>query len=154
MTHGEIWTIRGVRKLQISEHLPNKTEFLQGFSLKKLAKTWRKHGFPNRSSDFGVPVGSLPSKIRPAVIMQNDLLGTKDLNTAVVIPFTSNLDRADFEPNVLFEKSETGLSKDSVAIIHLIGAVNKFCFEKKISKLSEENYQKLVEAVIKLIENN
>ena len=27
--------------------------------------------------DFGVPVGSLPSKIRPAVVMQNDLLGIK-----------------------------------------------------------------------------
>ena len=50
--------------------------------------------------DFGIPIGSLPSKIRPAVVMQNDLLGIKDLNTAVVIPFTSNLARADFEPNV------------------------------------------------------
>lgn len=54
--------------------------------------------------DFGQPVGSLPSKIRPAVVMQNDLLGIKDLNTDVVIPFTSNLDRADFEPNILIEK--------------------------------------------------
>ena len=101
--------------------------------------------------DFGDPVGSLPSKVRPAVIMQNDLLGIKDLNTAVVIPFTSNLDRADYEPNVLFKKEETGLSKDSVSVIHLIGAVNKFCFGKKVGKLSEENYQKLVEAVVKLI---
>ena len=38
--------------------------------------------------DFGQPVGSLPSKIRPAVVMQNDLLGIKDLNTVVVIPFS------------------------------------------------------------------
>ena len=103
--------------------------------------------------DFGQPVGSLPSKIRPAVVMQNDLLGIKDLNTVVVIPFTSNLDRADFEPNILIKKEETGLSKDSVAVIHLIGAVNKFCLEKKVPKLSEENYQKLVEAVVKLVAN-
>ena len=85
--------------------------------------------------DFGQPVGSLPSKIRPAVVMQNDLLGIKDLNTVVVIPFTSNLDRADFEPNILIKKEETRLSKDSVAVIHLIGAVNKFCLEKKVSRL-------------------
>ena len=103
--------------------------------------------------DFGQPVGSLPSKIRPAVVMQNDLLGIKDLNTVVVIPFTSNLDRADFEPNILIKKEETGLSKDSVAVIHLIGAVNKFCLEKKVSRFSEENYQKLVEAVVKLVAN-
>ena len=103
--------------------------------------------------DFGVPIGSLPSKIRPGVIMQNDLLGIKDLNTAVVIPFTSNLERANYEPNVLFKKEETGLSRDSVSVIHLVGAVNKFCFSRKISKLSEDNYQKLVNAVIKLISN-
>ena len=103
--------------------------------------------------DFGQPVGSLPSKIRPAVVMQNDLLGIKELNTVVVIPFTSNLDRADFEPNILIEKEETGLPKDSVAVIHLIGVVNKFCLEKKVSRLSEENYQKLVEAVVKLVAN-
>ena len=36
-----------------------------------------------RLIDFGDPVGSLPSKIRPAVVMQNDLLGTKNLNTVV-----------------------------------------------------------------------
>ena len=29
-------------------------------------------------------------------------LGIKDLNTAAVIPFTSNLERADYEPNVLY----------------------------------------------------
>ena len=51
-------------------------------------------------------------------------------------------------------KEETGLSKDSVAVIHLIGAVNKFCFKQKISKLSEENYQKLIDAVVKLITND
>ena len=85
--------------------------------------------------------------------MQNDLLGIKDLNTAVVIPFTSNLERADYEPNILFKKDETGLSKDSVSVIHLLGAVNKFCFERNVGKLSEENYQKLVEAVLKLISN-
>ena len=35
--------------------------------------------------------------------------------------------------------------------IHLIGAVNKFCFGKKISKLSEENYQKLVAASFPIV---
>ena len=101
--------------------------------------------------DFGDPIGSLPSKVRPAVIMQNDLLGIKDLNTAVVIPFTSNLERSEYEPNILLTKKETGLSKDSVAVIHLITAVNKFCLGRKVSKLSEENYKKLVQAVHKLI---
>ena len=104
--------------------------------------------------DFGSPKGSLPSKIRPAVIMQNDLLGISNLNTTVVIPFTSNLSRADNAPNVFFTKEETGLSKDSVALIHLIGAVNKFCFTQRVSRLSETNYAKVVSAVTQLISNS
>ena len=67
--------------------------------------------------DFGVPVGSLPAKIRPAVVMQNDLLGIKNLNTVCVIPLTSNLVLSEYEPNVFFKKEETNLSKDSVAVI-------------------------------------
>ena len=40
--------------------------------------------------------------------------------------------------DTVFENfTEQGLSKDSVAVIHLIGAATKFCFERKISKLSE-----------------
>lgn len=104
--------------------------------------------------DYGFPFGSLPAKIRPAVIMQNDLLGIKNLNTVVAIPFTSNILLTEHEPNVFFTKEETGLSKDSVAVIHLIGAVNKFSITKTVSKLSEENYQKLVNAVKTLIANN
>lgn len=34
--------------------------------------------------DFCEPFGSLPSKLRPSVIMQNDLFELKDLNTARV----------------------------------------------------------------------
>ena len=90
--------------------------------------------------DFRIPVGSLPAKMRPAVVMQSDLLGIKHLNTVVVIPFISNLVSSEHEPNIFFKKEETVPSKDSVAVIYLIGAANKFCFERKISKLSEENY--------------
>ena len=51
--------------------------------------------------DYGIPVGSLPAKMRPAVVMQNDLLGIKHLNTVVVILFTSNLVSSEHEPNIL-----------------------------------------------------
>ena len=63
-----------------------------------------------------------------------------------MFPFTSNLVSSEHEPNIFFKKEETGLSKDSVTVIHLIGAANKFCFERKISKLTEENYQKQIKA--------
>ena len=33
--------------------------------------------------DFGIPVGSLPAKMRPAVVMQNDLLGINNPDASV-----------------------------------------------------------------------
>ena len=56
--------------------------------------------------------------------------------------------------DTVFENfTEQVLSKDSVAVIHLIGTANKLYFERKISKLSEEKYQKFIDAVVKLIIN-
>lgn len=97
--------------------------------------------------DFGVPVGSLPAKLRPAIIVQHESLHNSDLNTVVVVPLTSNMLAADYEPNILLFPKETGLKKDSVAVIHLVGAVNKFSFVEKISKLSHETYTKIVGAI-------
>lgn len=102
--------------------------------------------------DFGVPVGSLPGYRRPAIIVQNDRQCSLDLNTVVVIPLTTNLMAADYEPNLLLLKEETKLSKDSVAVIHLIGAVNKFSFVEKVSKISEDLYKKLEQSVINFME--
>ena len=96
--------------------------------------------------DFGVPVGSLPAYRRPAVIMQTN----SSLNTLVVIPLTTNLLAGNYYPNVVLEKNKTRLPKDSVAVIHLIGAVNKFNFIEKIARLDKSEYDKLVQAVLTL----
>ena len=58
-----------------------------------------------------------------------------------------------FDFGVPYGSLPSKLSRDSVAVIHLLSAVNKFSFQRKISKLSEENYQLLVNAVQKLISN-
>ena len=93
--------------------------------------------------DFGIPVGSLAAYRRPVIVMQNE----SDLNTIVVVPLTANLAAAEYKPNVFFSKADTALSKDCVAVIHLIGAVNKFCFIEKISAISDSMYKSLVRAV-------
>lgn len=102
--------------------------------------------------DFGIPIGSLPAYKRPAVILQNDEICGRNLNTVFVVPLTSNIELAEYVPNILFSKSETNLQKDSVAVIHLAGAVNKFALAEKISKLSDSSYKKLVKALESFIE--
>ena len=60
-----------------------------------------------------------------------------NLNTKVVVPLTSNTINADLRGNVFLPKNESGLSKDSVALIHQIVIVDK------ISKLHSRQQVRL-----------
>lgn len=50
--------------------------------------------------DFGVPRGSEPARIRPAVVMEDWLLAS-DVATVLVVPVTSNTALEAFPGNVL-----------------------------------------------------
>ena len=93
--------------------------------------------------DFGIPFGSEPGMRRPVVIIQADKDNLNGLNTKVVIPLTSNTINAELKGNVFLPKKETGLSKDSVALIHQIVVVDKIRLEEKISKLPKKLLQKI-----------
>ena len=51
---------------------------MQGFSLKKLAKTWRKHRFPNRSNDSRKKPASEQSKIAYDMSSVSDIVWHSD----------------------------------------------------------------------------
>ena len=96
--------------------------------------------------DFGIPFGSEPGRRRPVVIIQADKENLNNLNTKVVVPLTSNTVNADLRGNVFLPKSESGLSKDSVALIHQI-VVDKFRLEEKISKHPRNLLSKIEEEI-------
>ena len=85
--------------------------------------------------DFGIPFGSEPGMRRPVVIIQADRENLNGLNTKLVVPLTSNTVNADLRGNVLIPQGDSGLSKDSVALVHQIVVVDKFRLEEKIAKL-------------------
>ena len=97
--------------------------------------------------DFGIPFGSEPGMRRPVVIIQSDKENLNGLNTKVVVPLTSNTVNADLRGNVFLPKNETGLSKDSVALIHQIVVVDKFRLEEKISKLPKNLLLKIEDEI-------
>lgn len=101
--------------------------------------------------DFGVPVGSVAGFRRPAVILQADEYNATQLNTIVVVPFSSNLMLADYSPNVYVESSDSGLNKDSVAIIPLVTALDRICFKDFISKLPDSVMEEIHNAVLNII---
>ena len=93
--------------------------------------------------DFGIPFGSEPGMRRPVIIIQADKDNLNGLNTKVVIPLTSNTVNAELKGNVFLPKKESGLSKDSVALIHQIIVVDKIRLEEKISKLPKNLLKKI-----------
>ncbi|MBO4438505.1 MAG: type II toxin-antitoxin system PemK/MazF family toxin [Spirochaetaceae bacterium] len=93
--------------------------------------------------DFGIPFGSEPGMRRPVVIIQSDKENLNGLNTKVVVPLTSNTINADLKGNVFIPKKDSGLSKDSVALIHQIIVVDKMRLENKLVKLSKEILKKI-----------
>ena len=97
--------------------------------------------------DFGIPFGSEPGRRRPVVIIQADKENLDNLNTKVVVPLTSNTINADLRGNVFLPKKESGLSKDSVALIHQIIVVDKIRLEEKIAKLPKNLLSKIKEEI-------
>ena len=93
--------------------------------------------------DFGVPFGSEPGMRRPVVIIQSDKENLNGLNTKVVVPLTSNTINADLKGNVFISKKDSGLSKDSVALVHQIIVVDKMRLENKLVKLSNDILKKI-----------
>ena len=103
--------------------------------------------------DFQEPRGSTPAFVRPGIIVQNNELNKSELNTTVVIPITTNCRLADYKGNVLLNKSESKLSKDSVALCAQITTVDKQALIEKNSKLAPEVLNEIYEEISWVLEN-
>ncbi|MDR1948046.1 MAG: type II toxin-antitoxin system PemK/MazF family toxin [Spirochaetaceae bacterium] len=93
--------------------------------------------------DYGVPYGSEPGYRRPVIIIQNDIFNNSKINTTVVIPLTTNLLLADVPGNILLDKKESKLGKNSVILLSQIGVVDKERFMEKISKIDKTTMEKI-----------
>ncbi|MBO4859366.1 MAG: type II toxin-antitoxin system PemK/MazF family toxin [Treponema sp.] len=103
--------------------------------------------------DFQEPRGSTPAFIRPGIIIQNDELNSSELNSTIVIPLTTNCRLADYKGNVFFNKSDSKLPKDSVALCSQITTVDKQALLEKNSRLSTELLNEVYEEISWVLEN-
>jgi mRNA interferase MazF len=88
-------------------------------------------------ADFGIPFGSEPGFRRPVLIIQNDSFNKSQLNTVVVIPLTTNLFLENAPGNLLIEKEESGLSKDSVIVVSQIYAIDRQRLLEHVSSITK-----------------
>jgi mRNA interferase MazF len=89
-------------------------------------------------ADLPAPEGSGPGFRRPVAIVQSDPFNRSRLSTALCVPLTSNLLRAEAPGNVLLSSKETGLPKDSVANVSQLVSIDKQLLSGRTGRLTRE----------------
>jgi mRNA interferase MazF len=98
-------------------------------------------------ADVPPPVGSEAGFRRPVVVVQGDALNRSRIATVVCVPLTSNLKWADAPGNVLLGARATSLTKDSVANVSQIVALDKSFLTERIGKLSAAKVELLLAGI-------
>lgn len=79
---------------------------------------------------------------RPVVIWQSDTL-TRALQSILVVPLTTNLERARLAGTAMIEATENGLSQTSVALAFQMRAIPKSSLLDRIRDLSDDELGEL-----------
>lgn len=89
-------------------------------------------------ASLGEPRGSGPGFPRPVVVIQADAFNASRLSTVIVVALTSNLRLAAAPGNVLLERAESGLPKDSVANVAQVLTIDRELLAEHLADLRPE----------------
>jgi len=98
------------------------------------------------------PTGSEPGYSHPHVVVQNNVFNASRINTVIVCALTSNIKRAEAPGNVLLEKGEANLSKQSVVLVSQIFTVDKSQLGEFIGTLPERRVKQIIEGIYLMTE--
>lgn len=87
-------------------------------------------------ADLAEPVGSEPRFRRPVIVVQGDAFNRSSIRTVVAVPLTSDLVWATAPGNVRLTTRATGLSRDSVANVSQVVALDKSILTERVGRLS------------------
>jgi mRNA interferase MazF len=79
---------------------------------------------------------------RPVIVWQSDTL-TRLLQSVLVIPLTTNLDRAHLAGSAVVAATDGGLATDSVALAFQMRAIPKKCLKTFVRALTVEELAEL-----------
>jgi mRNA interferase MazF len=97
--------------------------------------------------DLEEPTGSEPGYRHPHVIVQNNVFNQSRIRSVVVCQLTSNLERLRSPGNILLEKKETNLSKDSVVNVSQILTVDKSSLDEYVGTLSPKRVREILDGI-------
>ncbi len=81
------------------------------------------------------PAGSEPQSKRPVVVVQRDSINRSRFNTVVVVPLTKQIKHVNIPGNVMLEKGDANLPRQSLARTTHIMAIDKSRLIEKIGTL-------------------
>jgi len=93
------------------------------------------------------PVGSGAGFRRPVVIVQGDSFNASRISTAVVVPLTSNLRLAAAPGNVALPSATTGLSKDTVANVSQIVAIDRESLTERVGRVTDAQLSRIMAGI-------
>ena len=86
--------------------------------------------------------GHEQSGFRPVLILQNNILN-RNLNTVIIAPLTSNLDAKGLMTTYFLPKKMSKLRKDSVVLFFQIRTIDKTRLRKEIGHISKKDFKDL-----------
>jgi len=102
--------------------------------------------------DLDAPRGSEPAYRHPVIVIQSDLFNHRQIRTVVVCELTSTLKYAKAPGNVLLDKGEANLPKQSVVNITQIYTANKVELLDYIGTVSPRRLREILNGIKLLIE--
>jgi len=98
------------------------------------------------------PEGSEPGYRHPHVVVQNNLFNRSKIKTLLVCPLTSNLKRASAPGNLLLDKKETNLPKQSVVNVSQLFTVDKSQLDEYVTTLSPKRVSEILSGIKLVLE--
>ena len=98
------------------------------------------------------PAGSEPGFRHPHVIVQNNLFNRSAINTILICPLTTNLKRASAPGNVLLDKKESSLPKQSVVNVSQLFTVDKSQLDEYVGSLSPKRMGEILKGIYLVLE--
>jgi mRNA interferase MazF len=97
--------------------------------------------------DFDPTRGAEIRKIRPAVIIQNDIANRWSPVT-IVAAISSHYDEELYPTEVLIRRGEGGLQNDSVALLNQIRSIDKTRLVRALGAISAETMERIDRALV------
>jgi mRNA interferase MazF len=91
--------------------------------------------------------GSNNTSVRPALVIQNDILNDSKINTVVVLAITPTMKFGELPGNVVLRKGEANLPKKCVVNVTEIKSIEKKSLKEKIGSLSKKRMAEIYDGM-------